>query len=45
MRVERSIRRELEDDEFGDLLHVAVMAENWARGLIMPLGAARRADA
>ena len=43
VRMERAIRRELEDDESGDLPHEAVLAEMWARGMITPDSEARAA--
>ena len=41
--MERAIRRQLDDDESGDLPHDAVMAEMWARGMITPQSEARAA--
>lgn len=43
VHMERAIRRELEDDESGDLPHETVMAEMWARGMITPESEARAA--
>lgn len=43
VRMERAIRRELEDDESGDLPHDTVMAEMWARGMMTPESEARAA--
>ncbi len=43
LQMERAIRRELEDDESGDLPHETVVAEMWARGLITPQSEARAA--
>ncbi len=43
LQLERAIRRELEDDESGDLPHETVVAEMWARGIITPRSEARAA--
>jgi len=43
VQLERAIRRELEDDESGDLSHETVVVEMWARGLITPQSEARAA--
>jgi len=43
LQMERAIRRELEDDDSGDLPHETVVAEMWARGMITPQSEARAA--
>lgn len=46
VQIERAIRRELEDDDSGDLPHETVVAEMWARSMITPQSeACGRADA
>ncbi len=43
LQMERAIRRELEDDDSGDLPHETVVAEMWAHGMITPQSEARAA--